>query len=76
MDDQTLSMNKQSLDAAIVATKLRQQLCKRAAVRMMASNIYGHLHGNGLKSQAVKDNLISESVDTALAIWSEVERRV
>lgn len=79
MNDPTLEMasvNRRQMEATIAAEELRQKRIKRAAIRVMASNIYGHLHGDRLRSQLTKDDLVVRSVDAALAIWAEVDRRI
>lgn len=70
------SANRRQMEATIAAEELRQKIIKRAVIRIMASNIYGHLHGDRLRSQLDKDDLVVHSVDAALAIWAEVDRRI
>lgn len=70
------SANRRQIEATIAAEESRQKIIKRAAIRVMASNIYGHLHGDRLRSQIDEDKLVVRSVDVALAIWAEVDRRI
>lgn len=70
-----MSLNPQER-AAVEAAELEIRNKKRETIRMMAANIYGHLHGDGQRGLFAKSELISVSVEIAQAIWQEVQEQV